>query len=134
MTAQGDTRADTDCVEVLVPADARFLRLARIAASALAADAGFTVEELDDLRLAVGEACALLIEASPEHSELRLTYRVNAGRFEFTAACPASNDSMRGLDSAAAAIFAATVDDYALTDAPESNAFILVKQSAAEGT
>jgi len=47
-------------VELRLPPDADFLRLARYAAADAAARAGLGIDETDDLRLAVSESCGLL--------------------------------------------------------------------------
>jgi serine/threonine-protein kinase RsbW len=45
-------------VELKVAPDAELLRSARLVVSSLAADRGFSLEEIEDLKLAVQEACA----------------------------------------------------------------------------
>jgi len=49
-------------IELTIPADPRLLRLVRLVASGLASTAGFDVDELDDLRIAVDEAVSALLE------------------------------------------------------------------------
>ena len=63
-------------IELKIPADARLLRLVRMLASGLATGAGFDVDELDDLRIAVDEACAQLIAHRAGASTLRVAYSV----------------------------------------------------------
>jgi hypothetical protein len=46
-------------VRMTVPAEARYVRAVRLVAASLAADCGFDVDELDDVRVAVDELCAL---------------------------------------------------------------------------
>ena len=50
-------------IELVLPADTRLVRLARLVASGVATAAGFDVEEVEDFRIAVDEMCAALIEA-----------------------------------------------------------------------
>lgn len=52
----------TGSIELALPADARLVRLARLVASGVATAAGFDVEEVEDLRIAVDELCAALVE------------------------------------------------------------------------
>lgn len=49
-------------VQLVLPPDTRLVRLARLLTSGVAASAGFDVEEVEDLRIAVDEVCASLIE------------------------------------------------------------------------
>lgn len=69
----------TGSIELTLPSDARLVRLARLVASGVATAAGFDVEEVEDLRIAVDEVCGALVEGSdggPLH--LRFELGVNA--------------------------------------------------------
>jgi len=59
-TAAGTTRSD-DVVELRLPADSAYLSVLRTATAGLAARLDFTLDEIEDLRIAVDEACALLL-------------------------------------------------------------------------
>ncbi len=52
-----DTLGDGDCVVLTFPARGDLVVLARLVASAISTRVGFDIEELEDLRLAVGELC-----------------------------------------------------------------------------
>jgi serine/threonine-protein kinase RsbW len=56
VAAQGD-----DVVELRLPADGAYLSVLRTATAGLAARLDFTLDEIEDLRIAVDEACALLL-------------------------------------------------------------------------
>jgi serine/threonine-protein kinase RsbW len=51
-----------DFVELRVPADPAYLAVVRTAAAGLAARLDLTLDEIEDLRIAVDEACALLLD------------------------------------------------------------------------
>jgi len=59
-------------VEFCMPADPQYVRVARLVAGDMAERAGFSVDELDDVRLAVDELCAILISADGSPIELRM--------------------------------------------------------------
>ena len=63
-------------IELVVPADTRLVRLARLVASGIGSAAGFDVEEIEDLRIAVDEGCSALIEAGVD-SPLLLSFEVD---------------------------------------------------------
>lgn len=48
-------------VEITIPARAEFVSVARLTAATVAARLGFTYDEIEDLKIAVGEACTSLI-------------------------------------------------------------------------
>ena len=59
-------------VEFSFPSDPLFVRVARLVTGDMAERSGFSVDELDDVRLAVDELCALLISAAGASLQLRL--------------------------------------------------------------
>jgi anti-sigma regulatory factor (Ser/Thr protein kinase) len=59
----------TDADEVVtlrLPAQPRYIRVARLVGAGLANDLGGDLEALDDVRLAIGEACSLAIQIGAE--------------------------------------------------------------------
>ncbi len=61
-----------------------YVSLARTVTTALAAHAGLTVEEIEETRIAVDEACALLIPRVPEGGRLLCRYELTDGRITVT--------------------------------------------------
>ncbi len=66
MTDQPDVLVTGDRIELKFPARGDLIVLARLVTSAISARAGFDIEELEDLRLAVGELCLLTLHGSDE--------------------------------------------------------------------
>jgi hypothetical protein len=62
-------------VVVTLPAQPRLIRVARLVASGLANELGFGVDRLDDVRLAVGEACGFAVQIGA--TEITLTYALD---------------------------------------------------------
>jgi serine/threonine-protein kinase RsbW len=73
-----------DVVEIKVPADSSYISLVRTATAALAARADFTVDEIDDLRIAVDEACALLLPDARPGTELVCRFTLTAAALRIT--------------------------------------------------
>lgn len=90
-------RSDADDVQLVIPADAQHVRLARLVASGVAAAAGFHVEDVADFRIAVDELCATLLETT-EHS-IALRFRVEGRTVEVegqtTGPAPSPPDPLR---------------------------------------
>jgi serine/threonine-protein kinase RsbW len=63
-------------VTLQIPAHSSLLRVARVAAASLAAELPFTVQDIEDLRIAVDEMSAAAIEGCGPEAVLRLTLRV----------------------------------------------------------
>ena len=62
-------------VVVTLPARPRLVRVARLVATGLANELGFGVDRLDDVRLAVGEACGFAVQIGA--TEITLTYALD---------------------------------------------------------
>lgn len=62
MTESMEKLASGDRIELTFPARGDLIVLARLVTSAISARAGFDIEELEDLRLAVGELCLLTLQ------------------------------------------------------------------------
>ena len=77
VTETTDRLESGDRVELRFPARGDLIVLARLVTSAISARAGFDIEELEDLRLAVGELCLLTLQGSDaQHGDLRLELNV----------------------------------------------------------
>src|SRR3712207_6769867 len=61
MTEQSEPAFDDDVVLLTVPADGGYLGVLRTATAGLAARLHFALDEIEDLRIAVDEACAMLL-------------------------------------------------------------------------
>jgi len=75
MTDSATIDSDYPLVEFGIPADPDYVRIARLASGDMAERAGFSVDELDDVRLAVDELCAFLISAGGSFLDLRMQAR-----------------------------------------------------------
>ncbi|MDQ6935786.1 MAG: anti-sigma factor [Actinomycetota bacterium] len=49
-------------VELRLPADSAYVSVIRLTTAGIAARLDFTLDDIEDLRIAVGEACALVLE------------------------------------------------------------------------
>ena len=59
-----------DAVEIRLPADSAYLSILRTATAGLAARLDFTLDEIEDLRIAVDEACAMLLPHAVDTAQL----------------------------------------------------------------
>jgi hypothetical protein len=71
----------SDVVELSLPVSADLLVLARLTAATVASRAGFDVEEIEDLRLAVDELCVSLVDEGGG-GRLQLEFIRDAGLIE----------------------------------------------------
>jgi serine/threonine-protein kinase RsbW len=83
-----DTRPD---VELRIPADSAFLSVLRTATAGLAARLDFTLDDIEDLRIAVDEACAMVLPQAREGSDLSCAFHL--GDRELSVAVSAECDA-----------------------------------------
>lgn len=90
--AMQDRRTDTsDTVHLRVPADPAYLAVIRTATAGLAARLDLTLDEIEDLRIAVDEACALLLNHQSHPGEdLNARFTLHPNTLEVVVHGPAS--------------------------------------------
>jgi serine/threonine-protein kinase RsbW len=79
-SSQSDLAAathDKDVVALTVPATASYLGVVRTATAGLAARLQFTLDEIEDLRMAVDEACTMLLRAAAPDGDLTCRFVMN---------------------------------------------------------
>jgi serine/threonine-protein kinase RsbW len=116
-----------DAIELTLPAETRHLRLVRLAASGFTADLGAAIEDIDDLRLAVAEAAALLVEHAPTGSRLTITYR-HDGDLVTVEGRVAAAEAPVTVDPVAEAVLGNTVDGFTVESDGTHHTFTIHKR------
>jgi serine/threonine-protein kinase RsbW len=102
-----------DAVRLTLPASREYVRLVRLAAAGIATNLGFDVDELDDLRVAVGELANLTLElCKPE--TLEVVFRVQDGELRIDGSAPAAEGRVVELDALTRQILDAFLDQYSI--------------------
>jgi serine/threonine-protein kinase RsbW len=70
-------RAD---VELRLPADGAYVSVLRTTTAGLAARLDFTIDDIEDLRIAVGEASAMVLPEADTGSDLIATFHISPGK------------------------------------------------------
>jgi serine/threonine-protein kinase RsbW len=112
--ATGSWEAQPTDVVLQVPAVAASLRVVRMVAATLAADDGFDIDEVDEVRMAVDELCAAVIEARPA-SPLHIQFKLDGHRLavRVEADQPAAG-AVGAVDELRAAVLGATAGEHEL--------------------
>ena len=74
-----------------VPAQGEFLTLIRTTTAAVAARMDLTIDEIEDLRIAVDEAAALLLPTATEDARVRVTFTVGPDELVISLATPTAD-------------------------------------------
>jgi serine/threonine-protein kinase RsbW len=124
----------SDQVRLAMPANPEFLRLARVTAMGIASRLGFTLDDIEDLRIAIDELCFALMGTAGRPGLVQLVYRVQdeglevLGQGEFDDEGPS-----RGLSELSELILAAVTDEHELRLNGASSSFRLVKRRTGTG-
>jgi serine/threonine-protein kinase RsbW len=119
--------AEDTPVRLAIPARARYLRLARLTAAGIAGDMGFGLEAIEDLRVAVDEVCAILIDGADDGVELELSYSANGEGLVIEGSC-ANAGAVPDLHPVARELLAMTADEYDVQPDGDGVSFRLVKR------
>src|SRR3954454_18979785 len=98
-------------MRLTLPAAAEFARLARLTVAGLATRVGFSYDEVEDLRIAVGEACSLLVTPERPGGSRELVFRVDPGRLVIDVSGPA-DPRLAAEEGLSRTILEAVVDEF----------------------
>jgi serine/threonine-protein kinase RsbW len=88
-----------DAVEIRLPADSAYLSVLRTATAGLAARLDFTLDEIEDLRIAVDEACAMLLPHAIETAQLTCRFELTPETLEVTVTLPTTRGQLPERDT-----------------------------------
>ena len=101
-----------DTVDLVIPARLEYVRLTRLVVSGIATQAEFSVDEIEDMRIAVDELCATLIDQGEPGGDLRLRFTLDDATLRCEVTAQVAGDVE--LDELSAHILLATVDAHHL--------------------
>jgi serine/threonine-protein kinase RsbW len=113
-------RNDGDVIRLTVPATSAAVRIARVGAAGLGTRLGFTFTEVEELRLAVGEAAAQLCDTSTDVGSginLLVSYDIEPNGLRVTLALYAEADGeavIPAFSDLAATVLDTVVDEWHL--------------------
>jgi serine/threonine-protein kinase RsbW len=117
-------------VRLEVPAAPEFLRISRIMAAGVASRVGFTLDEVEDLRIAIDEVCFSLVGARGRAGTITLRYLLVTDQLvvEGTSRFSDGLGNEPTVSALSTQILAAVVDECELSAGAEGPQFRLVKR------
>jgi serine/threonine-protein kinase RsbW len=104
--------SETDRIELVVPMRAEFATTLRTLAASVGADIGFSIDEIDDVRLAISEVLSGLVDASEDrHERARIELSAQPGSITATLGREGSQPDI-SLDDLAEHILRSVTDHY----------------------
>ncbi|MCU1351147.1 MAG: putative anti-sigma regulatory factor, serine/threonine protein kinase [Acidimicrobiales bacterium] len=114
-------------VQLTIPAIPRLLRIARVTAASMAAELPFTLQDIEDLRVAVDEVAAVVIDGCLDTSVLELTMAVDGDRVIIDGLVRGAGD-LPVLHPVARDLLDLLADSYAFDDSDGDRTFTLTKR------
>ena len=121
------TRSD---VELRVPADTAYVAVLRTTTAGLAARLDFTLDDIEDLRIAVGEACAMVLEQARADGDLYATFDLGSGELSVTVSADADAASEPDTDGFAWQVLTALTTRASAEVTPSAVGITLSMKSA----
>ncbi|WP_240937901.1 anti-sigma factor [Nocardioides sp. JQ2195] len=81
-------------VELRLPVDSAYVSVLRATTVSLAARLDFTIDDIEDLRMAVGEACAMVLPSAEEGSDLVCAFFMKNGEVTITITVPSTQTEL----------------------------------------
>lgn len=105
-----------DVIKMTIPAVLAFVRLPRVAIAGLATRVGFSYDEVEDLRLAVGEVCQVLLDGADRNGTLTVSFTVERGRMAVEVVSDGPAGRTDGATDLAGQILKATVGSIEVSE------------------
>jgi serine/threonine-protein kinase RsbW len=118
-------------VELRVPADATFVAVLRSLTAGLAARCDLTLDEIEDLRLAVDEASALLLPHATPGGSLTARFTLHDGRVDLTVGAAAGPGAQPDRGGLGWTVLGALVDEVRVSGGADGLAISFTKRSSA---
>jgi len=129
----GPTDSRADHVQLSMPAESAYLSVLRTATAGLAARLDFTLDEIEDLRIAVDEACAMLLAQAIPGTSLECGFDLGADQVTIVVSVVAAEPRIPAKDTFAWTVLSAlagTVDSR--LDPEDRVAIVLAKSRTAQ--
>jgi serine/threonine-protein kinase RsbW len=114
--ARAGSGGTQDQVTVRLPAEGAYLSVLRTATAGLAARLDFTLDEIEDLRIAVDEACAMLLTQAIPGSALECSFALGRDAMTISVSVPSLTPEPPASDTFAWTVLSAlagSVESYA---------------------
>jgi serine/threonine-protein kinase RsbW len=105
--ARPEDRAHADHVQLSLPAESAYLSVLRTATAGLAARLDFTLDEIEDLRIAVDEACAMLLAQAIPGTSLECGFDLGTNQVTITVSVVAAEPRIPAKDTFAWTVLSA---------------------------
>ena len=115
-----------DVVSIRLPAAGAYLSVLRTATAGLAARLDFTLDEIEDLRIAIDEACAMLLAQAIPGTDLECVFELDADLVTITVSVTAAEARKPARDTFAWTVLSALAGSVDSTLGPDDRVSIVL--------
>ncbi len=123
-----------DLVILTLPADSAYLSVLRTATAGLAARLDFTIDDIEDLRIAVDEACAMLLADAPPGAELTCRFDLESTLIRVAVSVAGRGARLPARDSFAWTVLSALAGEVDAVTSPTGETTIRLVKRKGEQT
>ena len=120
-----------DQVTIRMPAEGAYLSVLRTATAGLAARLDFTLDEIEDLRIAVDEACAMLLPQAIPGTNLECGFDLGAEEMTITVSVVAAQPRIPARDTFAWTVLSALAGTVDSRLGPDDHVAIMMRKHRA---
>jgi serine/threonine-protein kinase RsbW len=132
--AERPAEVGADQVIVRMPADGAYLSVLRTATAGLAARLDFTLDDIEDMRIAVDEACAMLLSQAIPGSSLECSFTLSPDDMTISVAVPSLNPRPPSGDTFAWTVLSALAGSVEARVGPGDRLAIVMRKSRPTGS
>jgi serine/threonine-protein kinase RsbW len=125
-----------DQVTIQMPAEGAYLSVLRTATAGLAARLDFTLDEIEDLRIAVDEACGMLLGQAAPGATLECDFTLGPDRISIAVSAPSLNPRPPSRDTFAWTVLSALAGNADAWVGPGNKVTVLllkIRESSGSG-
>jgi serine/threonine-protein kinase RsbW len=117
-----------DIVVITLPADSAYLSVLRTATAGLAARLDFTIDEIEDLRIAVDEACAMLLPQAVTGADITCEFHLEEGSIRVGVSVLTDDGEQPSRDTFAWTVLSALAGDVDSSVDPDQRVTITLRK------
>ena len=131
-----EIESKSENIELLLPCNAAYVSAARLTASSIANRLKFALDEIEDIKAAVSEACTYIIKESSavNKGEFKLTFLMQKDALQITINCSVSLDETHSENEMGIHMIKALMDHFEIKSKKDGTATLVMRKEHRAGS
>jgi serine/threonine-protein kinase RsbW len=130
--AAGGERPVPDVISIRLPAQSAYLSVLRTTTASLAARLDFTIDDIEDLKIAVDEACAMVLRDAVDGADLMCEFELVGSSMQIAVSAMSRDGRLPPRDTFAWTVLSALVTSVDSTIEPDGRLRIILQRRQGE--